>query len=525
MNLPLILHVAIGLIFIYLILSLLASEIQELVATVLQWRAQHLRRSIEILLGGDVRDEEEAKVFQLVNQIYANPLIQILNQEAKGFFATLPRKATWAVGSLVRNIQATETGKKNQETVFGNGKNSAPSYISADIFANSLIDTLEIPTLVQNLTESRLIKFKNERLGEIQEVLDRLQESNNITNLNENTDKNTAENIDKKNQDFLKMMNQEFLEIQIEFDIICHNFQEKKVSITNSISRMAETLDRYIDTFQSELPENNVHGKALRKINFLRKDIFGDVERAIMLGGLRPNINEIVQALDKTSNIYEEISNNIREKDSQLHQRIETLLDKLPNSIASKIQVLANNTQNKLINTEDSVSFIKNEIVWVFNSSMERASGVYKRNSKGVALLIGLFLSISTNTDIFHIMTRLTKDSALRDTIVYNAGQILAQNPQPNGLDIDYLRRQADIAFTDMNLPIGWTDTNLKYQLNWTSESRKTFPFWKIIKLIPGWFFSAIAIAMGAPFWFDLLGKLVNVRGAGKPPKSSDSSN
>ncbi len=514
MNLPLILDVAIGLIFIYLILSLLASEIQELIATVLQWRAQHLRRSIEILLGGDVRDEEEARVFQLVNQIYANPLIQILNQEAKGFFATLPRKATWAVGSLVRNIQTTEAGEKNQETVFGNGKNSAPSYISADIFANSLIDTLEIPTLVQNLTESRLIKFKNERLGEIQEVLDKLQESTNID-----------ENTDPKNQDFLKMMNQEFSEIQIEFDIICHNFQEKKVNITNSISRMTETLDRYIETFQSELPENQLHGKALRRIKFLRKDILGDVERAMMLGGLRPNINEIVQALDKTSNIYEEISNNIREKDSQLHQRIEALLDKLPASIASKIQVLANNTQNKLISTEDSVSFIKNEIAWAFNSSMERASGVYKRNSKGVALLIGLFLSISTNTDIFHIINRLTKDSALRDTIVYNAGQILAQNPQPNGLDIDYLRRQADIAFTDMNLPVGWTDTNLKYQLNWTSESRKTFPFWKIIKLIPGWFFSAIAIAMGAPFWFDLLGKLVNVRGAGKPPKSSDSSN
>lgn len=43
MNLPFILDVAIGLIFIYLILSLLASEIQELIATVFQWRAEHLK--------------------------------------------------------------------------------------------------------------------------------------------------------------------------------------------------------------------------------------------------------------------------------------------------------------------------------------------------------------------------------------------------------------------------------------------------------------------------------------------------
>jgi flagellar biosynthesis protein FliR len=41
MSLPLILDIAIGLIFIYLILSLLASEIQELIATLLQWRAKH----------------------------------------------------------------------------------------------------------------------------------------------------------------------------------------------------------------------------------------------------------------------------------------------------------------------------------------------------------------------------------------------------------------------------------------------------------------------------------------------------
>jgi hypothetical protein len=506
MNLPLILDVAIGLIFIYLILSLLASEIQELIATVLQWRAQHLRRSIEILLGGDVRDEEEARVFQLVNQIYANPLIQILNQEARGFFATLPRKATWAVASLVRNAKATETGNKNQETVFGNGKTTAPSYIPADIFANTLMDTLEIPTLVQNLTEARLKKFKNERLGEMQEILDRLKEHTEI---------------DEQSQDFLKMIEQEFGEIQIEFDIICHNFQENKASLTSSINRMAESFDKYIETFQTELPANKLNGKALRRMKFLRKDIFEDVERAVMLGGLRPNINEIVQAIDKTSNIYQEISANIQDKDSQLHQRIENLLDKLPNSITSKIVVLAKRSQNQIVSTEEGISLLKNEISLTFNNSMERASGVYKRNSKGVAILIGLFLSVSTNADTLHIINRLAKDSALRDTIVYNAGEILAQNPQPNGVDIDYLRRQADIAFTDMALPIGWTDTNLKHQVNWTSENRKKFPFWTIIRLIPGWILSAIAIAMGAPFWFDLLGKLVNVRGAGKPPNSS----
>ncbi|MFM6531897.1 MAG: hypothetical protein ACKPIB_27020, partial [Dolichospermum sp.] len=76
MNLPFILDVALGLIFIYLILSLLASEIQELMTTVLQWRAEHLRRSVEIFLAGDAQNSEKPEVIQLVNRIYGNPLIQ-----------------------------------------------------------------------------------------------------------------------------------------------------------------------------------------------------------------------------------------------------------------------------------------------------------------------------------------------------------------------------------------------------------------------------------------------------------------
>jgi hypothetical protein len=40
MNLPVIIDIIIGLVFIYLSLSLLASEIQELIATVLLWRAK-----------------------------------------------------------------------------------------------------------------------------------------------------------------------------------------------------------------------------------------------------------------------------------------------------------------------------------------------------------------------------------------------------------------------------------------------------------------------------------------------------
>ncbi|EFA73985.1 hypothetical protein CRD_00907 [Raphidiopsis brookii D9] len=39
--------------------------------------------------------------------------------------------------------------------------------------------------------------------------------------------------------------------------------------------------------------------------------------------------------------------------------------------------------------------------------------------------------------------------------------------------------------------------------------------------MIMGWLVSGFAIAMGAPFWFDLLGKVMNVRNTGKGNKGT----
>jgi hypothetical protein len=40
-----------------------------------------------------------------------------------------------------------------------------------------------------------------------------------------------------------------------------------------------------------------------------------------------------------------------------------------------------------------------------------------------------------------------------------------------------------------------------------------------------GWWISAIAISMGAPFWFDLLGKVINVRNTGRPSSPPNNPN
>ena len=148
---------------------------------------------------------------------------------------------------------------------------------------------------------------------------------------------------------------------------------------------------------------------------------------------------------------------------------------------------------------------------------MERAGGVYKRNAKGVAIIIGITLAITANADTFHIINRLSKDSLLREIIIDKAVQVVPQGS--NSSDINKI--DPNEILKEVELPIGWTSSNLKQQINSTKYRVNGLPVFSVLSMIAGWFVSGIAIAMGAPFWFDLLGKVMNVRNAGKKGKQA----
>jgi hypothetical protein len=502
MNLPFILDVALGLIFIYLILSLLASEIQELLTTVLQWRAEHLKRSIEILLAGDVQTSENKEVIQLVNKIYGNPLIQSINQEAKGLMATFPRKVTWAIGSLFSSFRKSSS-KFKKETVFGNQKRSAPSYIGSESFANTFMDTLQLPLLVKKLTQIRLEQFKNERLDDVRQILIQLQ---------------VYINDQKLSSEFATDIAADYRQLELEYNRIVDEFNKDKYDIYMSINRMKDSLDKYINSFQVHINNHeDILDKPLRELKFLKQDIFEDAEKAIMIGGLKPNINEIVKSIKKGSDIHDEVIAAIQDKDSETYKKVKELIDILPDSVVTNIETMAKRAQMRAKSTEEGITLLRKEIENSFDSSMERASGVYKRNAKGVAILIGITLAITANADTFHIINRLSKDSLLREIIINKAVQVVPQGA--NSSDINTI--DPNEILKEVELPIGWTNANLQQQINGTKYRINGLPVFSVLSMIAGWLVSGFAIAMGAPFWFDLLGKVMNVRNAGKKGKQA----
>ena len=66
---------------------------------------------------------------------------------------------------------------------------------------------------------------------------------------------------------------------------------------------------------------------------------------------------------------------------------------------------------------------------------------------------------------------------------------------------------------SDLNLPIGWTKNSF--------GTFRAQPFGDMFWAVIGWLFTAFALSLGAPFWFDMLNKVMVVRSTVKPSEKS----
>ena len=165
---------------------------------------------------------------------------------------------------------------------------------------------------------------------------------------------------------------------------------------------------------------------------------------------------------------------------------------------------------------------------------MERASGVYKRNSKGLALIISFCIAVVANADSFHMISRLSTDSILRDALVKSAVALEESCQSDDSLDCIKSTTQQNL--DELSLPLGWSCVNFEQQTSLrapffcknienTDNLLKSPNYFvisiKIFKKFLGLIVSTVAFSMGASFWFDILGKIINVRNTGMKPTSN----
>lgn len=152
-----------------------------------------------------------------------------------------------------------------------------------------------------------------------------------------------------------------------------------------------------------------------------------------------------------------------------------------------------------------------------FNDAMDRLSGIYKRNSQIFLLALGLLAAIVINVDSVHLATSLWSQPDERAKIVAQVQSQLGQENQ--NPDLGKALKQLD----SLPLPIGravgasfFGEPAGDHQSGWCGWN-----WWTLL----GWAITAVAVSLGAPFWFGLLQNIMNLRNAGPPPGKDGSVN
>jgi hypothetical protein len=150
-----------------------------------------------------------------------------------------------------------------------------------------------------------------------------------------------------------------------------------------------------------------------------------------------------------------------------------------------------------------------------YDSGMDRVSGWYKRSTQTIIFCIGLVISIGLNVNTITIGDYLYRNDMARAAIVARA-EAAAKDPKFRN---DYQAAKAELE--SVRLPIGWSDGwgAPRPGYDWT---RKSFAFWNhLFGPIIGWLLTAFAVTLGAPFWFDILNKVMVIRSTVKPHEKS----
>jgi hypothetical protein len=149
-----------------------------------------------------------------------------------------------------------------------------------------------------------------------------------------------------------------------------------------------------------------------------------------------------------------------------------------------------------------------------YDDAMDRVGGWYKRNVQRIILVLSIVVVAALNVDTINIAQVLWRVPTERAAVASAAGAQAAAGR--GGGSVDTQVRQVDA----LNLPIGWTPPHTGTK---ASADPRHFPdsggsfFFKLL----GMLISVLALSLGAPFWFDALGKLSGLSKSGDKPAKS----
>jgi hypothetical protein len=153
-----------------------------------------------------------------------------------------------------------------------------------------------------------------------------------------------------------------------------------------------------------------------------------------------------------------------------------------------------------------------------FDESMNRVSGWYKRQVQIILFVLGFSMALVFNVDTIEIASRLSKDDKLRHELVEKAISYDTNHKGDTTATGHHLNAQADSVVNkdikDVNglLALGYGTYGGAPDLGHKMAYVVSVLRWR--KFL-GFLVLALAVCLGAPFWFDMLSKVINLRGTG----------
>ena len=201
------------------------------------------------------------------------------------------------------------------------------------------------------------------------------------------------------------------------------------------------------------------------------------------------------------------------------------------------------------------------ELEKLYNDTMDRATGWYRRCAQYISLVLGVLVATALNADAIHIGRQLwnnpglsesaakaaesfaqSNKGRLRSACATDSGPASAATDQGCEKTLADVRRHLD-QLASVHFPIGWVFTGDQRATSgeaasperaepeegrqpapgqqakagwreWSWPARQ--PGQSVLSAIVGILLSAVAISLGSSFWFDTLNRCMSLRAAGK---------
>lgn len=223
------------------------------------------------------------------------------------------------------------------------------------------------------------------------------------------------------------------------------------------------------------------------------------------------------------------VRTGMQEKRGDAPKKAKKLLSKNTAALEATLNTLPDDLHQQLLeiagNVGTDIVAIQAEIEDWFDSSMDRAAGVFARWSRWVLIVVAVVIVVSFNVDTVDIGVALWESEEARGSAVAAAeAQVKEAAEKGNPLTAKEALEQVGT----LPVPVGWdsafcdkTDCSL-----WDNVAGFGIVMWEEGPgHVFGWVITVLMVSLGAPFWYDAMNKLVSIRGAGgKPEKAGNES-